>query len=84
MSGQNVQPGSDCAGGELHFLPDPNEIPRTLFASACALSYATLAGLLAGNGNFGFVIGLGAACGLGLHRVATRRDWALRRKIPRP
>lgn len=83
MIGQKAQFDSDHADGARHFLPDPNEIPRTLFASVCALSYATLAGLLAGNGDFGFIIGLGAACGLGLHCVATRRDWALRRRIPR-
>lgn len=64
------------------FLPDPNEIPRTFFLSVCLLAFATLVGLVAGNADFGFVVGLGAACGLGVHRLAVRRDWALRSRIP--
>lgn len=65
------------------FLPDPEEIPRTIFWSICLLAYAILAGIAARSPDLGFVVGLGAACGLGIHRIAVRGDWALRFKIPR-
>ncbi len=61
-------------------LPDPYENSRMVIWSVLVLVYGTFAGLLAGNGNLGFVAGLGAGCGLGLHQLAIRQDWPLRFK----
>lgn len=83
MSDQEIQAENKHSEPVSSFLPDPNEIPRTIFWSVCLLAYATLLGLIAGNADFGFVVGLGSACGLGVHRIAVRRDWTLRSKIPR-
>jgi hypothetical protein len=83
MSDQKIQAENRPSEPVSSFLPDPNEIPRTIFWSVCLLAYATLLGLIAGNADFRFVVGLGAACGLGVHRIAVRRDWTLRSKIPR-
>ncbi len=38
------------------------------------VGFATLIGVVAGNADFGFVVGLGSACGLGAHQLAVRHD----------
>ena len=83
MSDQKIRPETTSFDPVSRFLPDPDEIPRTIFVSICLLAYATLLGLIAGHPDFGFVVGSGAACGLGFHRIAMRRDWHLRSRIPR-
>ena len=83
MSDQNTQAERGLSEAASRFLPDPDEIPRTVFWCACVLGYASLVGLMAGQVNCGFVVGLGAACGLAAHRIAVRRDWGLRTKVRR-
>ncbi|MDB5615217.1 MAG: hypothetical protein JWQ22_2870 [Devosia sp.] len=83
MSDQKIQSENGRSEAVSGFLPDPNEVPRTIFWSVCFLAYATLIGGVVGNANYGFVVGLGSACGLGAHQIAMRRDWALRAKMPR-
>lgn len=83
MSDQKIRGATTQTEPISSFLPDPHEIPRTVFWSGCLLAYTTVIGLIAGNADFGFVVGLGAGCGLGAHRLAVRGDWALRTKIPR-
>lgn len=83
MSDQETQAENEHSEPIASFLPDPNEIPRTIFWSVCLLAYSTLIGLISGNPDFGFVVGVGSACGLGIHQIAVRRDWALRAKVPR-
>lgn len=83
MSDQKIYADERTNQSISRFLPDPDEIPRTIFWCLCLLAYATLAGIVVGHADFGFTVGTGAAFGLGAHRIAVRRDWALRSKIPR-
>jgi hypothetical protein len=82
MSDQKIDANERMSQSISSFLPDPDEIPRTIFWCLCLLAYATMAGIVVGHADFGFAVGAGAAFGLGTHRIAVRRDWALRRKIP--
>lgn len=82
MSEQQICNDANCYESPSYFLSDPDEIPRTIFWCACLLAYSTMVGLSMGNGDLGFVVGLGGVGGLGGNCLARQRGWVLRFKLP--